>query len=120
MAFCCATIDGAGPVVAQYAGGVAGRYFLVLTGDPIRQMAAAEAAVGLALMGELARAAPEQRLFEALTREDGSPSGFLKAIGLRRLAEHLAANKDPADLAVYMDVELDAFRARREQYLIYR
>jgi len=78
------------------------------------------ATVSIALMAELVRIAPERNLFDALARDSGSPSGFLKALGNRELAEHLAANKDPADLAVQMDVERDAFMARREQYLIYR
>ena len=39
-----------------------------------------------ALMTELVNIAPEKNLFSKLTRDNGSPSGFLKALGRRDLA----------------------------------
>jgi len=72
-----------------------------------------------ALIAELAQIAPDKDLFADFLREDGSPSGFLKAIGQRDIAEKLAANEVPPAL---LNPDSEAFRAflqRREAYLLY-
>ena len=72
-----------------------------------------------ALVAELAELAPDKNLFADYLREDGSPSGFLKALGKRDIAESLARNEVPPAL---LNPDSEAFRAflqRREEYLIY-
>ena len=72
-----------------------------------------------ALIAELAYLAPDKNLFADYLREDGSPSGFLKALGKRDMAEALAENEVPEAL---LNPDTEAFRAflqRREGYLIY-
>ncbi len=76
------------------------------------------AAVGLALMTELVEQAPGQNIFAEFETEDGKPTGFLKALGSRARAEHLANNQPPVPDAQ----EQAAFRAfleRRAGYLLY-
>ncbi|MBT8039654.1 MAG: DUF1343 domain-containing protein [Xanthomonadales bacterium] len=73
-----------------------------------------------ALISELADAAPDRNLFADYLRKDGSPSGFLKALGDRSIAGALAQNQIPAAL---VNTDSEAFRAfleRRESYLLYR
>ena len=73
----------------------------------------------LALIAELAELAPDENLFADYLREDGSPSGFLKALGQREIAEALARNEVPPAL---LNPDSEAFRAflqRREAYLLY-
>ena len=80
--------------------------------DPSRVLAA--------LISELVGAAPDRNLFADYLREDGSPSGFLKALGDRSIAEALARNEVPPEL---LNPDTEAFRAfleRREKYLLYR
>ena len=72
-----------------------------------------------ALIAELAHVAPDKNLFADYLREDGSPSGFLKALGQREIAEKLAANEVPESLVSGRSPELDAFLQRREGYLLY-
>jgi len=72
-----------------------------------------------ALIAELARIAPDKELFADYLREDGSPSGFLKALGKRAVAERLAANETPEELLTGRSPELEAFVQRRADYLIY-
>jgi hypothetical protein len=72
-----------------------------------------------ALIAELAELAPDENLFADYLREDGSPSGFLKALGQREIAEALARNEVPPAL---LNPDSEAFRAflqRREGYLVY-
>ena len=72
-----------------------------------------------ALIAELAYLAPDRNLFADYLREDGSPSGFLKALGKRDMAERLAENEVPEEL---LNPDTEAFRAflqRREGYLLY-
>ena len=75
--------------------------------------------IGLALMSELAKIAPEQNVFKAFLQKDGSATGYLRAIGSRKLAEQLAKNGDPALLALSMQKNLQSFMKRRQKYLIY-
>jgi len=77
------------------------------------------ASVLAALIIELVRIAPERNLFADYLREDGSPSGFLKALGDRSIAERLARNEIPEGLVSGTSEELEAFLVRREQYLLY-
>lgn len=72
-----------------------------------------------ALIAELAQAAPEKNLFADYLRENGSPSGFLKALGRREMAERLAAGEVPEELLTGRSPELEAFVQRRASYLIY-
>ena len=72
-----------------------------------------------ALIAELAELAPDENLFADYLREDGSPSGFLKAIGRRDIAEKLAVNEVPESLVSGRSPGLEAFLQRREGYLIY-
>jgi uncharacterized protein YbbC (DUF1343 family) len=78
------------------------------------------AEVLLALMGELARAAPEQGLFTATENDAGRPTNYLLALGSRRLAAVLADNGDPQSLRAVIARDLAAFAERRARYLIYR
>jgi uncharacterized protein YbbC (DUF1343 family) len=73
-----------------------------------------------ALISELAGAAPGRNLFADYLREDGSPSGFLKALGDRSIAEALARNQIPAKLTNPDSEAFRAFLERRESYLLYR
>lgn len=75
--------------------------------------------ISLALMSELVRIAPEQNIFRGLVNEGGSATGFLKSIGHRKLAEHLARNMDPMSLSAQIQRELEEFKQRRRNYLIY-
>jgi len=75
--------------------------------------------IGLALMSELANTAPEQNVFKVFLREDGSATGYLRALGSRILAEQLAKNGDPSVLAISMQKNLESFMKRRQKYLIY-
>lgn len=77
------------------------------------------ASVLAALIAELAYMAPDKGLFADYLREDGSPSGFLKALGKRDMAEQLAENEVPETLVSGHSPELEAFLLRREAYLIY-
>ncbi len=77
------------------------------------------AAVGLALMAELVEIAPDQNLFANYENEDGSATGFLKALGSRHMAEQLARNHPPAPSAAEQ-VAFKAYLERRESYLLYR
>ena len=72
-----------------------------------------------ALIVELVRIAPDRNLFADYLREDGSPSGFLKALGSREMAEQLANNEIPGQLLSQDSEALKAFRERRKQYLLY-
>jgi len=76
--------------------------------------------IGAALMAQLAGIAPEQRIFANYLNEDGSATGFLKALGDRTIAETLAGNRVPESLVTGESEALEAFRARRADYLIYR
>ena len=71
------------------------------------------------LIAELARMAPDKNLFADYLRENGSPSGFLKALGRRDVAQALSRNEVPEELVTGRSAELDAFLQRREAYLIY-
>lgn len=75
--------------------------------------------ISLALMSELVNIVPEQNVFKVFLKEDGSATGFLRAIGSRNLAEQLAKNGDPALLALSMQKNLERFMQRRQKYLIY-
>lgn len=77
------------------------------------------ASVLAALIAELAYMAPDKGLFADYLREDGSPSGFLKALGKRDMAEQLAENEVPETLVSGHSPGLEAFLLRREAYLIY-
>lgn len=77
------------------------------------------AKVAAALMTELVRIAPERNLFAKLQRDNGSPSGFLKAIGDRAMAEQLARNEVPESLVSGHSEALDAYHERRKTYLLY-
>ena len=76
-------------------------------------------AIGIALMSVLVKIAPEQDIFKHYMNEDGSATGFLKAIGDRRLAEQLARNAAPVLSSAARQKKLQAFLKRREKYLIY-
>ena len=76
------------------------------------------AGVGLALMAALVGLAPEQGVFADFVNEDGSATGYLKALGSRELAEELAANRPPL-ISGEQQARLDAFLTRRERYLLY-
>ena len=76
------------------------------------------AGVGLALMAALVELAPEQGVFADFVKEDGSATGYLKALGSRELAEELAANRPPL-ISGEQQARLDAFLTRRERYLLY-
>ena len=71
------------------------------------------------LIAELARVAPDRNLFLNYLREDGSPSGFLKALGKRDHAMALSRNEVPEELVTGRSAELEAFVQRRGSYLIY-
>ena len=72
-----------------------------------------------ALAAELARLAPDRNLFSDYLREDGSPSGFLKALGNRDIARSLSRNEVPEELLDGRSPGLEAFLQRRASYLIY-
>lgn len=72
-----------------------------------------------ALISELARIAPERNLFAKYLRDDGSPAGFLKALGSRAMAEKLARNEVPEELLSGRSEALEAFLQRRETYRLY-
>jgi uncharacterized protein YbbC (DUF1343 family) len=76
------------------------------------------AGTGLALMAALVEQAPEQDVFADFVKEDGSTTGYLKALGSRELAEELAANRPPV-ISDEQQARLRAFLERREQYLLY-
>jgi uncharacterized protein YbbC (DUF1343 family) len=76
--------------------------------------------VGAALMAQLVATAPDQRIFAGYLNDDGSATGFLKALGNRSIAEALAENRVPDALVTGESEALEAFRARRADYLIYR
>jgi len=75
-------------------------------------------AVGLAVMGALVRQAPEQHLFRDYLKEDGSATGFLRALGSRAMAEQLAANQLPARSESERS-RFEEFLERRKNYLLY-
>jgi uncharacterized protein YbbC (DUF1343 family) len=77
------------------------------------------ARVMAALIAELAHIAPERNLFADYLREDGSPSGFLKALGRRDIAWALSQNEVPEELLTGRSAAFEAFLQRRESYLIY-
>ncbi|MGD8345954.1 MAG: DUF1343 domain-containing protein [Lysobacterales bacterium] len=77
------------------------------------------AQVMAALIAELAHIAPERNLFADYLREDGSPSGFLKALGRRDIAWALSQNEVPEELLTGRSAAFEAFLQRRESYLIY-
>jgi hypothetical protein len=72
-----------------------------------------------ALIAELAHIAPGRNLFADYLREDGSPSGFLKALGRRDIAWALSQNEVPEELLSGRSAAFEAFLQRRESYLIY-
>ena len=76
--------------------------------------------VGAALMAQLVGMAPEQHIFARYLNDDGSATGFLKALGERSIAETLAENRVPEALVTGESEALRAFRTRRADYLIYR
>ena len=76
--------------------------------------------VGAALMAQLVGLAPDEHIFARYLNDDGSATGFLKALGDRSIAEALAGNRVPEALVGGNSESLDAFRARRAEYLIYR
>ncbi|WP_191621264.1 exo-beta-N-acetylmuramidase NamZ family protein [Marinihelvus fidelis] len=76
------------------------------------------AAVGLALMTELVKLAPEQAIFSEYLTSEGKPTGFLKALGSRQMAEQLAANQPPAPSAEEQ-AAYKAYVERRKGYLLY-
>ncbi len=71
------------------------------------------------LIIELVRIAPERNLFAGYLLDNGQPSGFLKALGNRAMAEQLARNEIPEGLSPGGSEELDAFLERRDRYLLY-
>lgn len=75
-------------------------------------------AVGLALMSELVRIAPERELFRNYLNEDSSATGFLKALGSRYIAEQLVENQAPVPTTSNWK-NFEAFLARRQRYLVY-
>ena len=77
------------------------------------------ARVMAALIAELAHIAPERNLFADYLREDGSPSGFLKALGRRDIGWALSQNEVPEELLTGRSAEFEAFLQRREGYLLY-
>lgn len=76
--------------------------------------------VGAALIAELVSIAPEQGVFARYLNDDGSATGFLKALGDRNIAAALAENRVPEALLGGESEALEAFLARRADYLIYR
>jgi uncharacterized protein YbbC (DUF1343 family) len=76
--------------------------------------------VGAALMAQLVGIAPEQALFADYQNDDGSATGFLKALGDRAIAAALAENRVPESLITGESEARRAFEARRANYLIYR
>lgn len=77
------------------------------------------ASVLAALISELVRIAPERNLFAKYLKEDGSATGFLKALGDRVMAEQLATNEVPDGLLAGRSEKLEAFLERRDRYLLY-
>ena len=75
--------------------------------------------VGAALMAQLAEIAPEQAIFARYLNDDGSATGFLKALGDRAIAEALAENRVPQALVTGESQALRDFTKRRTGYLIY-
>jgi uncharacterized protein YbbC (DUF1343 family) len=75
--------------------------------------------VGAALMAQLAEIAPEQAIFARYLNDDGSATGFLKALGDRAIAEALAENRVPQALVTGESQALRDFMKRRAGYLIY-
>jgi uncharacterized protein YbbC (DUF1343 family) len=75
--------------------------------------------VAAALMSELVGIAPEQHIFADFLKEDGSPTGFLKALGDRSMAEQLAVNEVLQGLVSGESERLRAFLERRNDYLLY-
>jgi uncharacterized protein YbbC (DUF1343 family) len=75
--------------------------------------------VGTALMAQLAEIAPEQAIFARYLNDDGSATGFLKALGDRAIAEALAENRVPQALVTGESQALRDFMKRRAGYLIY-
>ena len=71
-----------------------------------------------ALITELSNIAPEKNLFSKLTRDNGSPSGFLKALGRRDLAASLAGKGVPEDILTGHYDGLKAYLERRKTYLL--
>lgn len=71
------------------------------------------------LIIELVRIAPERNLFADYLLENGKPSGFLKALGDRAMAEQLAQNEVPDGLLAGRSEKLEAFLERRDRYLLY-
>jgi uncharacterized protein YbbC (DUF1343 family) len=71
------------------------------------------------LIIELVRIAPERNLFADYLLESGKPSGFLKALGDRAMAEQLARNEVPEGLTEGRSEKLEAFLERRDRYLLY-
>ena len=76
--------------------------------------------IGAALMAELAAIAPDQDLFARYLDDDGSATGFLKALGDLSIAEALAENRVPETLLTGVSESIEAVRARRVDDLIYR
>ena len=75
--------------------------------------------VNAALMAELVQIAPDRNVFAKYLKENGSPAGFLKALGKREMAEKLANNEVPGELVSGQSKELEAFLERRKSYLLY-
>ena len=76
-------------------------------------------AISAGLMTELVKIAPEQEIFANYLKDDGSATGFLKALGDRSIAEQLSRNEVSQALLSRDSKELQAFRERRETYLLY-
>lgn len=77
------------------------------------------AAISFALMTTLESIAPQQKIFSGAVRTDGSPSGFLKALGSRQLAGLLASQASTDQWSKAEQKALREFMKRRQQYLIY-
>lgn len=81
-------------------------------------LAVEPSAVGLALMSALVHQAPEQQIFAKFLAENGSATGYLKALGSLELAQRLAQNEEP-HLNAEQQAKLDAYLQRRQAYLLY-
>ncbi len=71
------------------------------------------------LMAQLAKIAPEQKIFKAGMEKGKETSGFLPALGDSRLAESLARNEDPHVHSDRIGKELQKFLERRQRCLLY-
>ena len=69
-------------------------------------------------MSALVHQAPEQQIFAKFLAENGSATGYLKALGSLELAQRLARNEEP-HLNAEQQEKLDAYLQRRQAYLLY-